>query len=59
MCDYADSAGLVVKTVAELRKLGREHEENWSDAKMIEVYGDADRSFPSYDAAHDEGSKNG
>lgn len=45
MCDEARGAGLVVKTVAELRKLGFEHEENWNDEKMIQVYGDAKREF--------------
>lgn len=44
-CDEAYGAGLVIKTVGELRKLGLEHEDNWSDKKMIQVYGDANRTF--------------
>lgn len=45
MCDDAVSAGIKVMKVADLRKLDREHEEFWSDEKMIEVYGTADREF--------------
>lgn len=45
MCDKARSAGLLVRTVDELRALGLEHEDNWTDEKMIQVYGNADRNF--------------
>lgn len=45
MCDDSRGAGLTILTVAELRKLDREHEEYWSDEKLIEIYGDADRNF--------------
>jgi len=45
MCDEAQTAGLKVLTVGDLQKLDREHPENWSDEKMIEVYGDARRDF--------------
>lgn len=46
VCDNYKTAGLAVMTVAQLRKLGLEHEDNWSDETMIEVYGNADRNFP-------------
>ena len=45
MCDDAQGAGLKILTVAELRKLKREHRDFWTDAKMIEIYGDASREF--------------
>lgn len=45
MCDEAVGAGLKVLSVGDLRKLSLEHEENWSDEKMIQVYGDANRNF--------------
>lgn len=45
MCEEAGGAGLQIVTVADLRKLKREHEEYWSDKKLIQIYGDADRNF--------------
>lgn len=45
MCDESSGAGLKILTVGELRGLGLENEEFWTDKKMIEVYGDADRRF--------------
>ena len=45
MCDDARGAGLKILTVGDLRKLDREHEDYWSDEKMIEQYGDASREF--------------
>jgi hypothetical protein len=45
MCDDAQSAGLKILQVNDLRKLDREHEDFWTDEKMIEQYGDADRTF--------------
>ena len=45
MCEDARGAGLRILTVSDLRKLDREHEDFWSDEKMIEQYGDANRSF--------------
>ena len=45
MCDDAVQAGLKILTVGDLRKLDREHEDYWSDEKMINVYGDASREF--------------
>ena len=36
MCDDARSAGTVIKTVGELKKLNREHSEYWTDAKFSE-----------------------
>ncbi len=45
MCDDARSAGLTVLTVGDLIKLGSEHEDNWSDEKMMRVYGNANRNF--------------
>lgn len=53
MCDKARGADVVVMTVSELRALpddgNREHEDNWSDAKMIEIYGNDGRNFISHD----------
>lgn len=45
MCQDAQGAGLKILPVGELRKLAREHEDFWSDEKMLEVYGDTDREF--------------
>ena len=45
MCDDAVGANLKILQVRDLRKLGREHEDFWTDEKMIEQYGDADRAF--------------
>ncbi len=39
MCQKAEHAGTILKTVAELRKLNAEHERYWSDAKLEEIYG--------------------
>lgn len=40
MCDYADSAGTVLKTVRQLIELDYEHEDYWSSETMTLVYGD-------------------
>ena len=40
MCDYADSAGTKLLPIKELKKLNIEHEDYWSDEKMLEIYGD-------------------
>jgi len=45
MCDNAVTADLKILSVGDLRKIDREHEDFWSDEKMIEVYGDASRDF--------------
>ena len=45
MCVDAVVAGIIILTVADLRKLRREHEDFWTDEKMIEIYGDASREF--------------
>lgn len=45
MCDAATEAGLKILTVHDLRMLDREHEDYWTDEKMIEIYGDAIREF--------------
>lgn len=45
MCDDAISAGLKLLSVRDCRKLNREHEDFWTDEKMIEIYGDASREF--------------
>ena len=45
MCDDARSAGTVIKTVGELKKLNREHSEYWTDAKFLKVYGIAHPDF--------------
>lgn len=39
MCDAAQNAGTIMKTVAELRTLGREHPDYWSDEIRFAVYG--------------------
>lgn len=43
MCDEAVTAGLKILTVADLRRLDREHEEYWTDEKLIQVYGEVKR----------------
>jgi len=52
MCDGAGSAGRKIMTIGQLQALpddgNREHQDYWSDKKMIEVYGDASREFRSY-----------
>lgn len=45
MCDDAKGAGLITLTVGELKVMDQEHPDNWSDEKMIEIYGNADRTF--------------
>ena len=45
LCSDAFHAGTRVLTVRELRLLALEHEDNWSDGKMIEIYGSSDRDF--------------
>ena len=45
MCEKAHGAGTTVKTVADLRKLNREHESYWSDEVLMKIYGNADRRF--------------
>jgi hypothetical protein len=45
MCDDSVSAGLKIMKVGDLRKLGLEHEDYWSDEYLIRIYGDADRKF--------------
>lgn len=40
MCQSAFlSAGLIRMTVGDLKKLNREHPENWTNAKFLKVYG--------------------
>ena len=39
MCDNSWGAGTVLKTKKELRKLKREHSDNWSNEKLKKVYG--------------------
>lgn len=41
MCDESREAGTVKLTIRDLRRLNLEHEENWSDEKMTEIYGDS------------------
>lgn len=45
MCQESTTAGLKLLTIRDLKKLNREHEEHWSDATMIKIYGNADREF--------------
>ena len=40
-CDNAQSEDTTYKTVAELKSLGLEHPDNWSRAKMTDIYGDS------------------
>lgn len=49
MCGDARNAGAVVKTAGELRRLGREHEDYWTDAMFARIYGTAK---PDFAAAH-------
>lgn len=39
MCEKAMNAGLIVKTVGELRWLSREHQDNWTRKKFYRIYG--------------------
>ena len=39
MCTDYFNAGIELKTVAELRVLNLEHEDNWSDEKMDKMFG--------------------
>ena len=41
LCNESKHAGTKLKTVKELRLLGLEHEENWSDEKMLKIYGES------------------
>lgn len=45
MCEDAGGAGLKILTVGDLRKLDRESSDYWTNEKMVEIYGDASRSF--------------
>jgi hypothetical protein len=40
LCDKSRYAGTTVKTVAELRKLKLEHQSQWTNEKLMEVYGE-------------------
>lgn len=40
MCNSAKTAADVKMPIYELRKKGLENEEYWSDAKMLEIYGE-------------------
>lgn len=35
MCEESQSAGIIEKTVSELRHLGLEHEDYWSDSNDV------------------------
>lgn len=41
MCDGSQGAATVIMTVGELRQLNLEHPDNWSQRKLLSVYGDA------------------
>lgn len=41
MCPEASGAGTILKTISELKELDIEHEDNWSDETLIEIYGDS------------------
>lgn len=42
MCQTARTAGTKIMTEAKLGRLGREHHSNWSDQKLLDVYGSPD-----------------
>lgn len=41
-CQEAETAGTVRLPIGVLRELGLEHEDNWSDTKLTEIYGVSD-----------------
>lgn len=45
MCQRAVNAGTKILTAGELRKLNREHPDNWTAEKFISVYGTATPEF--------------
>jgi len=40
ICQRSKTAGVVGRGISFLRELGMEHEEHWSDAKLLEVFGE-------------------
>jgi hypothetical protein len=48
MCGHSTIAGLIVKTVGELREIKREHQSNWTNAKFLEIYGEEKPDFSGY-----------
>lgn len=45
MCLDSREVGTLVVTVRELKQLGREHPDNWTDAKLKAIYGTAHPNF--------------
>lgn len=45
ICDEARTAGTALATVAELKALGLEHPENWTNEKFAKIYGTATPDF--------------
>ena len=41
VCNESKHVGTRLKTVKELRLLGLEHEKNWSDEKLLKIYGES------------------
>lgn len=39
MCQKSRDAGVMLLPVRRLREINLEHKENWSDEKMIQIYG--------------------
>ena len=39
MCDEAQISGIVRMEIAQLRRLKREHPDNWSVDKLVKIYG--------------------
>jgi hypothetical protein len=49
MCEKSRWCDMKTMTVAELRKLGLEHESYWSDETLIKQFGNAERRFGTID----------
>ena len=45
MCDEAAYAGTVLMPIDELKKKGLEHQGNWSEKKILEIYGQVPEVF--------------
>jgi hypothetical protein len=56
MCQQSEEAGIVELPISKLLELDREHPDNWSAAKMAEVYGDRSQRHLQALAAEAEGA---
>jgi hypothetical protein len=52
MCCAVKTAGTRKLSIKELRKLGREHSDNWSEEKLIDVYGCEDPFYALRESSH-------